>query len=667
MFPSRLAALGLLVAVTAAADPPRTDLVGDPLPPGGVARIGSVRYRLAHSYHQVFLSPDGSTVIGNRDGQVVQLWDAATGKPVGDFQDPDLYEWSADLSPDGKLLALFGLDNRGKPAPDTTLRVYDLATRNPVWTSVIEEPNQNSRMVHFTPDGKRLVTAAQDVRVWYATTGDELARVPGQVYRLDVSADGTSIAFTSGRNLYVWDGTAKSAPRKVFEASRTSSDAVRFAPDGKTVYQSDYGRGLAGFDVATGKPAGDLAVGPVRWAAFSPDGKLLATGSVSTGGRLPREFGVTLWDATTGKLVRRLESGRAVAETGAWSRDGKRFAAISSGRLWVWDVATGELLGPDSAGHESHISALAFAPDRRLFTASDDGTVRAWDITTGKELLKLTMTHWVRGMDVSPDGTLVAANALGDDFRVWDAKTGQQVFKLLGHGPMGGLRRVRFSADEQTFLSLGDDGYLRSWEAVTGKLKAEHRLRLRDAPADDEPSGRAAEDWMFNRALDLGRDGTTFAIAVRTDLRVIAANTGKERMRLDAGPRAPDNLALSPDCKRLATLGFPQPPAGPGGAQVVVWDLEAGKPVVKFRTGRGSFRQVVAFTPDGKQVATDAASPPALQFWDAATGTATGVLDLPARPRAVAFDGGKLVAVALADGTVLVYDRSDAVKPPAKE
>ena len=60
-----------------------------------------------------------------------------------------------------------------------------------------------------------------------------------------------------------------------------------------------------------------------------------------------------------------------------------------------------------------------------------------------------------------------------------------------------------------------------------------------------------------NRAIDLGRDGVTLAIGLGKEVRLIAADTGKERVRFDAGHQRVENLALSPDGKRLATLGWP--------------------------------------------------------------------------------------------------------------
>jgi WD40 repeat protein len=673
MSPSRFTICVALIAVAGApgADPShsgKVDQAGDPLPAGAIARIGTTRYRLGGTFNQVFLTPDGAIAIGNAAGQDVVFWEAATGKRVDSFQDPDLYEWTADLSPDGKRLALFGLDKRGRPAPDTTLRVYELATRKPLWTQTIEEPDRNQRAVRFTPDGKRLVTAAQDLRAWDAATGEELRRESLTTFtsRLAVSPDNRTIAVPDRRDLYLWDCVAGGAPRKVEVGARHSIDVVEFAGDGKTVYAGGVDAGLRGFDVATGKPSNDLKVGPIRWVARSPDGKTVATGSVSTGGRLPREFGVTLWEAATGREVRRLAAPGALADHGCWSADGRRFAAISRGRLWVWDAATGKLLGGDLHGHAGMVTALAFAPDGRLFTASDDSTVRAWDLGTGKEVLRLSMASWARGVDVSPDGSLVAGSGLRNDFRVWDAKTGKELFKLLGHGEMGGLRRVQFSADEQTMLSFGDDAYLRSWDTLTGKLKAEHRIRLRETK-DDESDMGYVQTLAILQAIDLGRDGNTLAIGYGKEVRLFAADTGKERVRFDAGVPRVENLALSFDCKRLATFGWPAmgPAGGPKGATVAVWDLSKAEAVVRFQAGPRTPRSVIAFTPDGRRVVTDAA-PPALQVWDATTGAAVGTIELPRRPVRVAFDGGRRMAVALDDATVLVYDLDAAMKPTDK-
>src|SRR5262245_2894133 len=362
-----MTSLTLAAALLVAADPPvRTDLAGDPLPPGAVARIGTTRYRVRGASQQVFLSPDGRTAVTRSEDNRLRLWDADTGRVTGEIEDPDLYSWSADQSPDGQLVAVFGHDKRGKPAPDTTLRLYDLTMRKPVWTSVIDDEYFNSgHAVRFTPDGKRLITvAASDARVWDVKSGEALLRqrLPLQPQCLALTPDKT-VAVSSSQALYLWDWESGVEPRKVDVGARPAINLMMFSPDGKTVFAGRYGPVLKGFDVTTGKPAGDLNIGgPSAWVSYSPDGKTLATGSINTGGRLPREGFVVLLDPATGKDKVRLDAGRSYPNVGTWSADGKRFAAAGFNRFWVWDTETGKALGPDVPAHDSPVSGLQFAP-----------------------------------------------------------------------------------------------------------------------------------------------------------------------------------------------------------------------------------------------------------------------------------------------------------------
>src|SRR3954468_1996947 len=161
---TRLTTLLLLLALAPAdaADPvPRTDAFGDPLPPGAVARLGTTRYRVRGWPQQVFLSPDGNTVIGKGEEGVLVFWDAATGKTVAEIKAADLFNWSADQSPEGPRLAAFGLAKTDKPPYQPTLRLYDLTTRKALWASTLVDTERGSepRAVRFTPDGKHLITA----------------------------------------------------------------------------------------------------------------------------------------------------------------------------------------------------------------------------------------------------------------------------------------------------------------------------------------------------------------------------------------------------------------------------------------------------------------------------------------------------------------------------
>src|SRR5947207_1659790 len=70
----------LIAAQPALAQLPRLDALGDPLPAGAIARLGTVRYRIG-SVASFALSPDGKTLAVETANQLV-LWDIDSGKPV---------------------------------------------------------------------------------------------------------------------------------------------------------------------------------------------------------------------------------------------------------------------------------------------------------------------------------------------------------------------------------------------------------------------------------------------------------------------------------------------------------------------------------------------------------------------------------------------------------
>jgi WD40 repeat protein len=665
--------------------PRRTDLVGDPLPEGAIARIGTTRYRLQGWRSQLFFSADGDTLtsVGSKGSEnAFQFLEAATGKTLGEVSVPDMYSSSADQSPDGKYLAVIGTVRSDKPPFKIAIRVYDLATRKEVWTvQPADQGRSSGGHVRFTPDGKRLVTMGGDIRVWDAKSGDELIRqklagVSGNE-TFDISPDGKTIAVGYYKH-YLWDWEKGTEPRQIDTGLRSGAEFSKFSPDGRTLYLIGAGTGMRAVDVATGTAVNRLETGPhAAWISFSPNGTTYAVGYYSTTTQI--EGYVSLRETATGTETVRLPCGSDQAGVGAWSRDGRRFAAMAGSRIWVWDIMTRKVLGPDVPAHTGSISELEFAPDGRLFTASIDHTVRAWDPATGKQLLNLSMDGWARGLAISHDGSLVAGNALRNDLRIWDSRSGKQIFRLHGHGMMGGLRRAKFSSDDQTLLTFGDDCYLRVWDVLTGKLKAEHFFRpksyMTGKDADDEELERMELLFDAFRTMDLGPDGNTLALATGKNVRIIAAETGKDRFEFEADPQSVSLVSFSPDGKRLATAGpgvvppKPKPgqmPERPKDYQVSVWDLAEARPLVQFRVPGSSFGGMLVFTPDGRSLVTSKDN--VLSFWDSKTGAATGTVALPERVIRIAFDGpGKRLAVAFGDTTVLVFDLLVVLKPAKKE
>src|SRR2546422_11456240 len=82
---------------------PRTDLYGDPLPPGAVARLGSLRLR-HYGLNDLVFSADGKTLVSTGADRVVRFWDVGTGKAVRVTKLQRTPGQNVSLSPDGKLL-----------------------------------------------------------------------------------------------------------------------------------------------------------------------------------------------------------------------------------------------------------------------------------------------------------------------------------------------------------------------------------------------------------------------------------------------------------------------------------------------------------------------------------------------------------------------------------
>jgi WD40 repeat protein len=104
--------------------------------------------------------------------------------------------------------------------------------------------------------------------------------------------------------------------------------------------------------------------------SFSPDGRLLVTGSV--------DFEARIWSVATGRTLHRLIAHFAAVDDATFSQDGRWIVTAGPSTAGLWPTQTGRLLlylyGHSFAGH---LTSASFSPDgSRVLTSSADGTVR---------------------------------------------------------------------------------------------------------------------------------------------------------------------------------------------------------------------------------------------------------------------------------------------------
>jgi WD40 repeat protein/serine/threonine protein kinase len=273
-------------------------------------------------------------------------------------------------------------------------------------------------------------------------------------------------------------------------------------------------------------------------AAFSADGKTLATASDDTG----EQQTIRLWDPTSGKQLAGWKGHASMISALAFSPDGGILASASldSGKsgqpnLRLWSTATQERLG-DLAGHEGGVRAVTYSPDGLwLATAGDDGAVRLWD--PNSRLVQTTLighSAKVNSLSFSSDGRLLASSSNDATVRLWDVSSGQSQAVLAD---LREVFAVRFAPDQSLLASVNELGELKLWDPIEARL-------VRAIPGDSQEL----------RALAFPAGSSVIAAAGKGKvIHFWDVATGQEILTLEGHKAQINGLAFSPDGSVLAS------------------------------------------------------------------------------------------------------------------
>lgn len=582
------------------AGPTGKDRNGDPLPPGVIARLGTLR--------------------------------AGRGTPMA------IYDGAGSLvvAPGGKHAASFGAHGLSVWDLGSSLQEVELASAGE--TSAAPADCAIAR-VWFTSAGTEVALSGQ--AVWDVKTGERKVALP----IVDaVSGNGDRYAVLDPKTRVVRVFTTSTGAE--VGSIKAEGDAKRVALDGAGAVVVVLGaKQLEVHDLGSSKKrhaqkVNALAAATAYDLALTADGKR----AVYLVGRPGSASTAVVADVDGKSDVRELDG--AAATHAMFDPTGATLALWGPTTIALWDVATGaprmktmvagKRCGPIAFASDGKWAALAAAPADKPPSTS---AVTIVDAGTGAVVASnepKDARARVESVAVASDGAILAARS--DGIARLDAKGSEAGEKPIREGHRAAITSVAFSANGELVVTRAADGELRTWDASNGEPKVTVQMAER----------------VEGAAIALSPDGASIAAHDGAELDVLDIETGKPAVTIKEA-RLGGVIAFAPNGLLIAEGGASLRLWDAKSGQSM---RSLDDPKERRET------TALAFSPDATkliQASKDLTAPPVprVSFWQAADGKPLGTLDVPARVHSLATHGSKAVGCA-DDASVIVWDLASA-------
>lgn len=363
--------------------------------------------------------------------------------------------------------------------------------------------------------------------------------------------------------------------RSVFAGLFSTVLTVAFSPDGKLLATGDSRCEIQVWEIANSRHLMTLR-GHQSWAwsiVFSPDAQFLVSGS--------DDYFIKIWSLRTGDCLETRKGPPNLLNAIHFTDRGIAIAGESFGEdegSTPWHPETLEQLVEAHQGHTHLVRSLTYSPNGRTIALSTRHTftIELLDIETGQRHHTLAgHSDFARLLKFSPDGTTLASvnnDAETTDsipeIKIWDVRSGVCQLTLRGHTRL--VNDLAYGSDGQWLATASTDQTLKLWNLQTGEcIKTFHGHHNRVLCVAFAPDDRYLASGADDRAVKLW------------DIQ-----TGRCIRTFQGYTNAIYSMAISPDRQVLATAHEDE--------SVKLWNLETGS---VFRTLYGHLNRVwcVAF------------------------------------------------------------------------